>query len=210
MNDSLLNATRDTLFSSSPFVSNLVAAVVWILLGLILGKILGKVVERVLRDFQLDRAVKYSTGIKNSLHRIIGGAVSFGIYTIFIVIALNTLGITHLLLNIISIAIIVVLFISLLLTIKDAIPNIVAYRQIVRQIQQGDKLRINSVDGEVLETSLFEVIIKAGEDELHVPNRLFLKEAHLRRTKSTTSNTTRTKKNVTKKQSTQQRKKRRQ
>lgn len=182
MNESLINITKEGILNSNPFFNNLLIAIVWILLGLILGKILGKIVERILRDFQVDQAVQSQTGIKNNLHRVVGGIVSFAIYLVFFIIALNQVGITHLLLNVISIAVVIVLVISTILSIKDAVPNIIAYRQIVKTIKVGDHIKINSVDGEIIETTVFETKIKAKSgDEIHVPNRLFLKEAHIRR-----------------------------
>ena len=49
---------------------------------------------------------------------------------IFLVIALNYIGVTSLILNILSIAVIIIVVISVILSIKDNIPNIIAYRAI--------------------------------------------------------------------------------
>lgn len=173
------NMSSQSILLSNPLVNNIIIAIAIFLLGLIIGRILGKLVEKILKDFRVDGTVRKTTGLKTSLERIAGSIISYGIYFIFFIIALNYVGITSLLLNILSIAIILILAISLILTIRDNIPNIIAYNALRKNkgLKIGDYITIKAVKGTVENMSLFEVVIKTDkEDRIHIPNSLFLQE----------------------------------
>lgn len=182
MNESILNVSAENLLQNNPFINNIVIALVWFFMGLIIGHIVGKILQKVLKEFEVDKTLKEKMGVKSSFEKIISGTISYSIYFIFTIIALNQVGITNLLLNIISIAVIIVLFISALLAIKDLIPNIIAYRQISKNIPKGTIIEINSVKGKVLEVNFSETKVETKQsDVIHIPNRLFLKEPHVRK-----------------------------
>lgn len=180
MNNSTI-ASQLTTFN--PIINDLVIAVVIFVFGLILGRILGKIVEKILKDFSLDPTIKKTTGLSWSFEKIIGGIVTYSIYFVFLIIALNYIGITSLLLNILSIAIITILTISTILTVKDSIPNLIAHRKLVRHdgVKKGDKIVINKVEGTIEEITLFEVRVSTKHgDVIFIPNALFLEEPYTR------------------------------
>ena len=93
--------------------------------------------------------------------------------------ALNQLGITTLLLNIISIAIILLLTFSLILAIKDFIPNMIAGIKINKKeiVKKGDKISFDRIYAIVNEVTLTETKLgsKSG-DIIFIPNSFLLKK----------------------------------
>ena len=178
MNDSLLNVTTKSLDLVNNYATTIVVGVIIFLVGLIIARIASKLTQRILRDFSLDGTVRKKTGIKTSFERVISGGVFFVVMMIFLIIALNYIGITTLIVNILSILVIILVIISIILAIKDNIPNIIAYRSIRQKesIIEGDQISIDGAKGEVEEISLFQVKICQGDDVLYIPNSLFLKK----------------------------------
>jgi len=173
-----LNETiGSTISSSNFFINKLAVAIAIFIFGLIIGKIVGKLVRKFLKNLKIDNYAKKHSLIKFSIERFFEGVVSIIIYISFFIIALNYLGITSFLLNALSIIIVLVIFLSLLFSIKDSIPNIFAYRIINKQLKKGDKISFDNLDGKIESISLLETIVKnRNEDTIYIPNRLFLKK----------------------------------
>ena len=184
MNTSLGNLTAGSLLQSNPVINKIIVAIIIFFVGLIIGRVLGKLVERILREFHVDKTVKDKIGLSTSMQKLVGGIVSYSIYFVFVIIALNYIGITSLLLNILSIIVILVLFISAILSLKDAIPNVLAYSQVSKNVKEGDTIMVKSVEGKVKDMSMFATIVETKNgDEIRIPNNLFLKETHIKRAK---------------------------
>jgi small-conductance mechanosensitive channel len=184
MNTSIGNFSTQSLLQSSEVINAIVVAIIIFVVGLILGRVAGKFIERLLREFQVDKTVKNKIGVSTSVQRMVGGIVSFSIYFVFAIIALNYVGITSLLLNVLSIVVILVLFISAILSLKDALPNILAYTQIRKNVKEGDVIAVKTVEGTVQKINLLATVITTKQgDEILIPNVLFLKETHIKRAK---------------------------
>ncbi len=184
MNTSFGNLTTSPLSEWNPIINSIIVAIVIFFIGLIIGRVVGKLVERVLREFNVDKTVKDKTGFSTSMQKLVGGIVSYSIYFVFAVIALRQIGITPLLLNILAIVVILVLFVSAVLSLKDAIPNILAYGQIAKNIKECDTIMVKSVEGTVKDMTMFATFVETKNgDEIRIPNSLFLKETHIKRAK---------------------------
>ncbi|MFW6378556.1 MAG: mechanosensitive ion channel domain-containing protein, partial [Nanoarchaeota archaeon] len=153
----------------------------------ILGRILGKVVEKLFRELKVGESVQKRTGMKTSFDRIASSFVSFGIYIVFFILALNKIGVTTVFLNIVAIIILIVLALSILLSIKDSVPNIIAYRKIAhgKDMSIGDTLTIQHTTGKIIDMTVFEIKIETDSgDILHLPNSLLMNEPYtVRRSK---------------------------
>lgn len=188
VNESFLNVTTRSLSAVNNIATTIVVGIVIFLLGLIIGRVAGKLLERMLKDFSVDSAVKKTTGVNVPVEKTISQGVSIVIYLTFLVIALNYIGITSLLLNVLSVAVILVLSISLLLAVKDSVPNIIAYRLIKRKgsIKIGDVLVVDNFEGKVVDIGLFETQVKTEQkDIIHIPNVLFTKQTFIKKAKHT-------------------------
>src|SRR6056297_1190998 len=174
MNETELLMTNNIIMSN-PLITNIVVAIIIFIIGIILGRIAGKIVEKLLKDLKFDSTLKKKTSIKSSLEKLLSVFVQVSIYIIFTVIALNYVGVTSLILNILFIVVIFVLAISFILALKDLLPNLISGNKIrkVSEIQIGAKIKIENVEGTIKELTMTEVKIeRTNGDILHIPNSL--------------------------------------
>jgi len=160
------------------FVTRLVVAAIIILIGFILGRIAGKIVLRILNEIELNKILKKATNVKISLEEMISHGISYFIYFVAIIWALETLNLAPIILYIISIGFIVVVILSVLLGVKDFIPNFFAGFFIHRRkiVKKGDYLKLGDVEGTVDKVTLLDTLIKTKQgDTLYVPNSALLK-----------------------------------
>ncbi|MGM5481288.1 MAG: mechanosensitive ion channel domain-containing protein [Nanobdellota archaeon] len=170
---------QPVLLQSSDLISSLTVAFILFVLGLIIGRLLGRVVEKVLKEFKVGSAVRKKTGMKTSFEKLVSGFVSYSIYIVFFILALNKIGITAVILDIVAIIIIVVLSISLILSIKDSMPNIIAYRKLSGRadVTIGRKITVQNITGTIEEMTLFELKVKTSSgDIIHIPNSFLMNE----------------------------------
>ncbi len=163
----------------SSVFTKLVVAVIIVLIGLVLGKILGKFVQKALHEIELNKILKNAAGIKISIEEIISAFVTYFIYFIFIMMALNQLGITTVVLHMISGAILIIIIISILLSIKDFMPNVFAglFIHQKRFIKEGDVLKVDNTEGRVIHINLVETKIETKKgDIIYIPNSLLTKK----------------------------------
>ncbi|MFC1801656.1 mechanosensitive ion channel domain-containing protein [Nanoarchaeota archaeon] len=169
----------ESLFSG--FLSKLVIAVVILLVGFIIGKLFGRLVQKVLHEFELDRIVE-KTGLKMTLESLIGTLVSFLIYFIAIIMALNQLGLTTIILYIILGGAILLILVSIILGVKDFIPNMIAGFFVHKKglFKEGNKIKVKGVEGKIKKISLIETEVEtAKKDLILIPNSLLVKTAVL-------------------------------
>ena len=163
----------------SAIFTKLVVAVIIVLIGLVLGKILGKFIQKALHEIELNRIIKKAAGIKVSAEEVISAFITYFIYFIFIVMALNQLGITTVVLHMISGAILIIIIISIMLSIKDFMPNMFAgfFIHQKRFIKEGDIIRVDNTEGKVVHINLVETKIETKQgDIIYIPNSLLTKK----------------------------------
>ncbi len=154
------------------WVNLVVSAVIILLIGLIIGKVLGKLTQRGLREVELNRILK-KAGISFGMEEFVGHAITYLIYFIAIVLALDQLGVTALVLYILVAAILLIVVVAFILGVKDFIPNFIAgirlnYKKLYKA---GDTITVGSVSGKVKEVGLLETkLINKSDDIIHIPN----------------------------------------
>ncbi len=181
MNNSSIVGSTISLIPNilSGVFTRLVVAAIIILIGIVLGRVSGKLLQKALHEIELNNLLNKSIGIKISIEEILSVFVSYFIYFLFIIMALNQLGITTVVLHMISGAVIVIVIISVLLGIKDFIPSVFASLFIHRKrfIKEGDKIKVESTEGKVIKMSLVETKIETEKgDIIFIPNSLLIKK----------------------------------
>ena len=165
------------------FFSRFVVAVVILLIGLIIGKLVGRLVFKFFKEIELDKIIK-KAGFKFSLGLSLSHFITYFIYFVSVVWALNELGLTTTVLNMISAAALILIIISILLAIKDFLPNLIAGFFIYQRdlIKEGDRVRVDKIQGKVSKISLIETEIttKSG-DLLYVPNSILVKKEFVKK-----------------------------
>lgn len=173
--DSVLNTL---LQSFKGFNTKFTAAVVLLLFGILLGKLIGKLVFRLLHELELDKLVKKVTRTGFPVEEFISSALTYLTYFTFIILSLETLGLNPLIFNIIAAGIIAIVVISILLAVKDIIPNIIAgaFIHLSDHIREGDSITVKDITGKVVQVNMVETKLETKKgDTIYVPNSLLTK-----------------------------------
>ncbi|MBT4540698.1 mechanosensitive ion channel [Candidatus Woesearchaeota archaeon] len=182
INESLLTSTDRTAYLYSkvqPIFTEIVVAVIILLIGLIIGKILGRVVQKLLNSLELNKLIRKSTGMRVRIEEFFAKITSYFIFFIAIIMALDVLNLTSSIIYIVSIMIIAIIVISIAISIKDFIPNMIAglYIHKKNMFKEGKKIKIDGLEGTIEQINLTEIklITKKG-DIVFIPNSLLTKK----------------------------------
>ncbi|MFH1409563.1 MAG: mechanosensitive ion channel domain-containing protein [Nanoarchaeota archaeon] len=179
MANETLNLSYTELISDSisQIFTDIVMAILILILGFIIGRILGKVAERFLKDIGLNKFLKKQVGTSFYLEQVLTIVVSYGVYIIAIILALNSVGLTVAVITFLSAMVILIIALFILLAVKDFVPNLFAgfYIHSKKRIKEGMMLTMKHASGKIVKASLLETcIITKKEEELIIPNVLFL------------------------------------
>ncbi|NOZ81438.1 MAG: mechanosensitive ion channel [DPANN group archaeon] len=166
-----------------PVFSDVLLALIIILIGFILGKLFGRFTQRFLSEFSLSKLVAQSTGFDLKIEDFFGKFVSYTIYLIAVLTALDQMGLKTYIINIISVAFLIIIILSVFLSIKDFIPNIMAGFFLLRrrQIEIGDRIRFQNIEGKVIRVSLLETKVETrNRDQLFIPNALLTQKEFMK------------------------------
>ncbi|MBN2881182.1 mechanosensitive ion channel [Candidatus Woesearchaeota archaeon] len=149
-----------------------------ILIGFIVGKLLGKIIEKILAELELNKIVKKISGVSISLEHIISSFTSYFIFFLSIIMALNQIGITTDVLNILSAAVMILIVLSVFLGIKDFVPNFIAGLHISQKemFKVGDTIKFKEIRGKVVQINLVDTVVSTQSDDLiYIPNLNLIK-----------------------------------
>jgi len=158
--------------------SRILVAVIILFAGFIIGKLAGKLVKKVLHELEVDSVLKKLARTEVSLENMLMHGTTYLIYFIAIIMALNHLGVTTAVLQMISGAAIVLLVIAILLGVKDFIPNAFAGFRIHRNkfLEEGEMISVKGMEGKVVHMDLLETEIKTSRgDSVYIPNSTLTK-----------------------------------
>jgi len=164
--------------NSSQFFIKFIIAVIIILIGLIIGRTVEKILQRILKEIELNKNLK-KAGINFPLEKIITNFAKYFIYFIAAIWALTELGLTTTVLNMISAVVLILILISLILAVKDFIPNVFAgyFIHRKRMFKEGDKISVQNLKGKIVKITLTETEIKTEKgDTIYVPNSVIKRE----------------------------------
>jgi len=161
-----------------PFYTRISVAIFLVIFGLILGKILGRVVKKVLAEIKLDKLIKSMTGISFRMESIFSSIVTYFIYFIFVIWALEKVGLGSIVLNILAGGVVIIVIISLLLGIKDFLPNAVAglFLNIKGIVNEDDWIKSDNIEGKVIKVELIDTILETKKkDIIFIPNSVLVR-----------------------------------
>jgi small-conductance mechanosensitive channel len=162
-------------FLAGGIVGNIILAVIILLIGLILGRIAGKLVTKLLGAVEIDLFAK-KAGIKLKFEYFLGNLVSYIIYLIAVLMALDQIGIRTFVLQILAVAALILLLLSVVLSLRDFLPNFFAGAFAVKGkiIDKGDRIRIHDIEGKVESLGMSSLRVKTKKGD-----RLFIPYSHL-------------------------------
>lgn len=165
-----------------PLSDKIMTAFVLILVGLIVGRFGAKLTQRLLHHWHLNETAKAAYNIKVSVEELAALFIRYFIYLVFIILALNTLGLTVFIVELLAFAFMIVLLISGFLSLKDFVPNFLAGLKLQRDdfMKETDTIKFNSIEGRVQSINLTDTVIRTKKGDLMaIPN------SHLQRQKIT-------------------------
>ncbi len=145
--------------------------------GFGVGIIVKKVTLRLGQEIGLNKIFR-KVGVTHNVEAILSFVLSAIIYLITIVLFLRYLGIDEYILYLIVGAVLMLLILTVIVGLKDVIPNFVAWVVIQQKghVQEGKQVEVNEISGVVEKIGFLETEIKTEKgDVLYVPNSLFLK-----------------------------------
>lgn len=164
-------AYLDTFFQG--WYSKILVAAIILLVGFVIGKFVGRLLYRILKELEISAIIKKGTGVKLHVEKGMSVFLTYFIYFITAIMALNQLDITTTVLSMLSGAVIVIIVIAVALAIKDFVPNLFAgfYIYKNRFIKVGERIKVRGIEGTVQEISLLETKLKTKEgDTVYIPN----------------------------------------
>ena len=172
--------------NASNIITRLIGAIAILLIGFIVARFLSKLIHRVLKELETNKILKEQAGVQLPIEEFLSSIIKYLIYFIAIIFALNQLGLTTTVLQIILIIALVILVGFIILAFKDFIPNVVAGFLIHQKekIKSGDMIKVDNVEGEVIHVNLTETRIKTKKkDIVFVTNSLINKDVLIKQKK---------------------------
>jgi len=174
----LLNAYEYMQQLFATFLGDVIVAAIILIIGFVIGRIAERFISKVLHGIEADKVLKKVAGVKFSLESLISHLVSYFIYFLAIVMALNKIGLTTTVLNILTSGAVILIILAVLLAIKDFIPNAFAgfFVYYKKLFEIGNNIKVKDVQGKVIAINLLETQLKTKRgDIIHVPNSSLLK-----------------------------------
>lgn len=172
------SALNTLLQSFKGLYTQITAAAIALLFGILLGKLIGKLVLRFLHELEVNRLVKQLTRTSFPLEEFISSGLTYLTYFAFVTLSLEMLGLNPQVFNLIAAGIIAVVVISILLAVKDIIPNAIAgiFIHLSNHIREGDSITVKDITGKVEQVGMVETKLKTRVgDTIYVPNSLLMK-----------------------------------
>ena len=159
------------------YLYTIVTGIAILLIGLALGIFVKKLTLRILKEIELNKIMS-QVGVTYNLERWVSSILSYIIYLGTIVIFLDQLGITSIIVTLIFGAILMLVILTVVVGLKDVIPNFIAWILLQRKgrMIEGHHVNVKEIEGVVEKIGFLETEIRTESgDLLYVPNSLFLK-----------------------------------
>ena len=163
--------------TAQSYIYTVAIGLVILLIGFALGIITKKLLSRVLKEIELNKILS-RVGIAHNLEKGISSVVMYLIYLATIIIFLDYFKIGSIVLYLLLGALLMLVILTLLVGLKDVIPNFIAWLILQKRgnIKVGRRVEVKEISGEVERVGYLETEIKTDSgDILYVPNNLFLK-----------------------------------
>ncbi|MBC8500549.1 MAG: mechanosensitive ion channel [Nanoarchaeota archaeon] len=184
LTDSIINISD--AFVQNQLLIKIVTAIIILLIGFIIGRIVGRIILKLLKEIEFDKTIRKATGYQASFSALLSKSSSYFIYFLAILMALESLGLTPFVLNMISVVILLIVGISVILAIKDFIPNFIAGYSVRKKglYKQGDRIKVGKVEGKITKISLLDThVVTKKKDMIVIPNSYFIKNLVIKKSR---------------------------
>ncbi len=154
-----------------------------LLAGFGIGLLVKKWSNKIFSELGLNKKLRY-VGFSYNAQDILSSLLSYAVYAATILFLLREWGITSFILYIVVAGFLILIGLTLLVGIKDIVPDFISRFLIVRKniVHIGKNISTREVHGKVLKIGLLETQIKSKRgDVLYVPNSFFMKAKYLKK-----------------------------
>lgn len=166
-----------TEFYTNFILNKLVSALIIFFLGFIFGKVAGSLSKKIFEEIELNKRLKNYWIARFNPEKLFSKTISVIFYVITVFMALNKLGITSVVLNIILVFFALIVISAFVLDVRDFFPNIISWIKIKKNhyYKVNDKIKIHLAEGVVTRITPFttKITTKTG-DELYIKNMAVL------------------------------------
>lgn len=153
---------------------NILAVIITLILGLVIARVLGKLVKLILKELDVDKMLR-KTGVEISIENLISEFSIYLTYFFTVFIILDQLNITKTFLNVILFFFLIVIAVSLILSLKDFLPKLIAGKKLKKQVKEKQTITFNGMKGKIIKIGFTETKIETRPSEfLKVPNNYLL------------------------------------
>ncbi|MFA5176020.1 MAG: mechanosensitive ion channel domain-containing protein [Candidatus Nanoarchaeia archaeon] len=155
----------------------LIGGILILLIGLVISRFFGKLFYKVLHRIGVNEVLKKQLQLQIPIEEFISTFIRYLGYIISVIFALQQLGLTTFIFNLILILILVFIILMVVIALKDIVPNITAGFFITQKklVKVGDIVKIKNLTGKVTNVTLTEIQIKNKEDIIIIPNSVLIK-----------------------------------
>ncbi len=160
-------------FYQDIILNKIVTSLIMFFLGFMLGKIASNLTKRFLEEININKKTLNTFLGRINLETLLSNIVAYVIYLSTVIMALNNIGITRYVFTGLIIFFGLMLISTLVLDIRDFLPNIFAFIKIKNKkyFFKGDRIRTHLAEGVVKNiTPLTTRIITDRGDELYIQN----------------------------------------
>ncbi|MBN1156122.1 mechanosensitive ion channel [Candidatus Woesearchaeota archaeon] len=172
-----ISAFLDSMFR--PMMMKIVVALLILLVSFITGRLLGKLIEKILKSFEVNKTFHRTTKMTVHLEQGISKTVAYFIGLIGIIMALDYLNLALVVGKILLVILLSLILISIILGMKDFVPNLIAWMRIKRNrsFLVRDRVKVYGIEGEIKKISIFETKMQTNQgDTVFIPNSLFIRK----------------------------------
>jgi len=168
----------EALNTFNTYMYMIIIAFVILFGGFILGNLVRKLLFKILKEINANQlAVKLNSDADWAT--ILSALSAYLVYIFAIILFLDYLKLRLIVIILLIAGILILISLSLLVGIRDVIPNLSGWLKIRKKLKIGKKIEVNGISGIVQSRGLFNTKVKtpAGE-ELYFPNQLFSKYSY--------------------------------
>ncbi len=168
------------ILNFSDLINRFILAIVILFVGFIIGRIFGKVLLKILHEAELNSWAN-KIQIKFSLEDLLSKSIELVVYIITIFLTFDQLGIAKLILYFILVFLALIIIASLILGIRDFIPNYFSGLKIKNKLKVGSSLKVGSIQGVVEKRTLIETKLRTNKGDLFLIPHSYLARLFYRR-----------------------------
>ena len=157
--------------------TDIALAAIILFTGLVAARVISLLADVGLRRLKVDQALRTGFGIRISVSALASQVLLWGIAGVSVLWSLEVLGINALVVTALAIFALVIIAFSIVLALRDLVPNFIAGTEMRRKgfFSEGDAIVIDGEKARVLEAGMLETILEQGGMRIVVPNAMLLR-----------------------------------